>query len=307
MILLANTEAEAGIFLAAEMIQQNRCGVDALVEGISLVERSEKVRSVGYGGWPNILGEMEFDASVMNGDTLETGAVGALRGVVPAAKVAQKVMEKLSHQILVGEGARLFADEMGFKEETTLMDDSKVTWQKMLQAHLSEEELEKFPNINLVERQQLIQDPEKIRDTTVFLCRDAFDSMCTVSSTSGWAWKYPGRLGDAPISGAGFYADSRFGAVACTHTGEMTIRTCTSNTIITALKFGYSLDEAVNFGIEDLRNLETGYLGGVVIHAIDKLGNYNVTNLNCGEDVNYWVWYPELSEPELRVAKEVKL
>ncbi|MCJ8322904.1 MAG: N(4)-(beta-N-acetylglucosaminyl)-L-asparaginase [Rhizobiales bacterium] len=306
MILIANEEAEAGIYLAADMLKNKHAGIDALVEAISLVEKSEKVRSVGFGGWPNILGEMEFDASVMNGDTLETGAVGALKGILPAAKVAKAVMQNLSHQILVGEGATLFAKEMGFAEENTLMPDSKAKWQATLKAHLTEEELKNFPNIKLYEKQQLIQDPERVRDTTVFLCVDAAQTANTASSTSGWAWKYPGRLGDAPICGAGFYADSRFGAVACTHTGEMTIRAATSNTIINALRHGHSLNDAVEIGISDLRRLKTGYLGGVVIHAIDKFGNYKVANFRCGKDVNYWYWSPELEKPELRVAKQIK-
>ncbi len=99
MILIANSEGFPGIELAAAKLRSGVNGLDAIVAGISLVEKSVEVRSVGYGGWPNLIGEMEFDAGVMDGDSLESGAVGALRGVIPVAQVAKLVKEKSNHQI----------------------------------------------------------------------------------------------------------------------------------------------------------------------------------------------------------------
>ncbi len=271
MILIANSEGFPGIDLAAENIEKGANGLDAIVDGISLVEKSVEVRSVGFGGWPNLIGEMEFDAGVMDGDTLESGAVGALRGVIPAAQVAKLVKETSNHQILVGEGAKRFAGEMGYADEETLSDDSRNTWKSVIESSLSDADAKRFPDINLAGMPPLLTDPEMVRDTTVFLCRDTNGSISAATSTSGWAWKYPGRLGDSPICGAGFYADSRYGAVACTHTGEMTIRQGTAKTVVTALRLGYSLDDAVEIAINDLADLKSGYLGGVVVHAIDAL------------------------------------
>jgi N4-(beta-N-acetylglucosaminyl)-L-asparaginase len=302
VILIANSEGFPGIELAARQLASGTNGLDAIVDGISLVEKSVEVRSVGFGGWPNLVGEMEFDAGVMDGDSLESGAVGALVGVIPAAQVAKLVKEKSNHQILVGEGAKRFAAEMGYAQEDTLYDDSRKTWRAVVAGALSEADAERFPHINLAEMPPLLTDPEKVRDTTVFLCRDAGKSMYAATSTSGWAWKYPGRLGDSPICGAGFYADSRHGAVACTHTGEMTIRQGTAKTVITALRLGHSLDEAVEIAINDLADLKSGYLGGVVIHAIDKNDEHKVVNFRCESDIEYWFWSPELSKPELRSA-----
>ena len=132
MILIANSEGFPGIELAASQLASGTNGLDAIVDGISLVEKSVEVRSVGFGGWPNLVGEMEFDAGVMDGDSLESGAVGALVGVIPAAQVAKLVMEKSNHQILVGEGAKRFAAEMGYADEETLYDDSRETWRAVV-------------------------------------------------------------------------------------------------------------------------------------------------------------------------------
>lgn len=303
MILVANSEGEPGIELAAEELAKNANGLDSIVAGISLVEQSTDVRSVGFGGWPNLLGEMEFDAGVMDGDTLESGAVGALTGVIAAAQVAKLVKERSNHQLLVGAGAKRFATEMGYADEETLYEDSQLTWQSVIKQALSSADAQRFPDINLAELPPLLIDPEKVRDTTVYLCRDASQSMYAATSTSGWAWKYPGRLGDSPVCGAGFYADSRHGAVACTHTGEMTIRQGTAKTVITALRLGHSLDDAVDLAVNDLADLKSGYLGGVVIHAIDKDDQHKVVNFRCEADISYWFWTSDMARPELRDAE----
>ena len=148
-------------------------------------------------------------------------------------------------------------------------------------------------------------DPELIRDTTVYLAGDASGNLSSGASTSGWAWKYPGRLGDTPIIGAGSYADARYGAAACTHTGEMTIRAGTARAIVMSLKMGLSLDDAVGEAIEDLATLETGLLGTVTIHAIDTEGGHKVVCYKPTEPITYWLWTPDMANPERRTAETV--
>jgi L-asparaginase len=109
-------------------------------------------------------------------------------------------------------------------------------------------------------------------------------------------------LGDSPIPGAGFYADSRYGAAACTHTGEMTMRCATARTIVLAIKLGHSLKEAVRLAIEELSELEGGFRAGVVIHAVDAQGNHEVVNFRCEGEIRYWLWEETMSEPQLRTA-----
>jgi L-asparaginase len=213
-------------------------------------------------------------------------------------------MKRLPHVMLTGDGARRFASEIGFSEDDVLFEDSKRVWWERLEKELPAEELAKFPNIPLAPLSKAITDPERVRDTTVFLSADPARGIHAATSTSGWAWKYPGRLGDSPIPGAGFYADSRYGAAACTHTGEMTMRCSTSRTIVLAMKLGYSLSDAIKLAVEELSELNTGFLAGVVIHAVDAKGNHEVVNFRCEGEISYWLWEDSMSEPELRTAKQ---
>jgi N4-(beta-N-acetylglucosaminyl)-L-asparaginase len=304
VILLANSEAWPGFPASVAMLKDGVPGLDAMIAGISKVERETAVRSVGFGGWPNMLGEMEFDAGVMDGDTRDVGSVGAVRDVLSVAALAREVMQRLPHVMLTGDGARRFAREIGFPLEETLFEDSRRVWRRRLEKELTPQELAAFPDIPLAPLSRAITDPERVRDTTVFLCRDSTDGIHAATSTSGWAWKYPGRLGDSPIPGAGFYADSRYGAAACTHTGEMTMRCGTSRTIVLAMRLGYSLGDAIKVAAEELSELSSGFLGGVVIHAIDASENHEVVSFRCGEDIKYWLWTSGMPEPELRLARQ---
>ena len=305
-ILLANAEAWPGFDTTVELLKQGGAGIDAMVGGIAKVEREARVRSVGYGGWPNMLGEMEFDAGVMDGTTREVGAVGAVPATLPVSALAHEVMKHLPHVMLTGAGARRFATERGFAVDEVLHPDSKRVWWERLKKEMSPEHLAAFPDIPLAPLSNTITDPERVRDTTVFLGRDGGDNLGVVTSTSGWAWKYPGRLGDSPIPGAGVYADSRYGAAACTHTGEMTMRCGTSRSIVLAMRLGASLEDAVSLAVEELSELKSGFLAGVVIHAIDAKGNHQVVNFRCDEEIRYWYWDERMAAPELRVASTIQ-
>jgi L-asparaginase len=162
---------------------------------------------------------------------------------------------------------------------------------------LSPSQLEEFPDIPLAPLSNIITDPERVRDTTVFLGIDSQANIGVATSTSGWAWKYPGRLGDSPIVGAGYYADSRYGAAACTHTGEMTMRTCTSFRVVDGLKRGLSLKQAVEDAASQLLELKGGFIGEVVIHALDKHGDHLVVNIHGEKPLKYWHWNDAMPKP----------
>jgi len=305
MLLVANAEAWPGFNTAIEQLKAGVEPLTAMVEGISMVEREPKVRSVGYGGWPNMLGVMECDAAVMDGNTRSVGAVGAVPDTIPVAKLAHAVLKNLPHVLLTGDGARRYATEIGFTKDDVLLEDSKRVWWERLQKEMSPEQAAAFPDTPLAPLLKTITDPERVRDTTVWLSADTARGIHAATSTSGWAWKYPGRLGDSPIPGAGYYADSRYGAAACTHTGEMTMRASTSRSIVLAMKLGYSLTDAVKLAVDELDELTGGFLGGVVIHAVDAHGNHQVTNFRCQGEIRYWLWEDSMPEPELRDATTV--
>lgn len=147
-------------------------------------------------------------------------------------------------------------------------------------------------------------DPEVGRDTTVFLALDRNANIASGTSTSGWGWKYPGRLGDSPIIGAGSYADSRYGACACTGAGEMAIRAGTARAVVTYMKMGKSVADAVAEAVEDMRALKGGIISRITIHAIDARGNHKVVAVNGNADNTYWLWTPERAAP-IRLPAEV--
>lgn len=303
MIVLGNVEAGVGIGATVAALTAGASAVPALVEGVSLVEADSRVRSVGYGGWPNLLGAMECDGAVMEGDSRQVGAVAAVPDTLHVARLAQAVMERLPHVMLTGAGARRFADELGWERDDVLHADSRRVWWQKLAGMLPAKDQARFPDLPLIPLVKAITDPEKVRDTTVFLGQDGAGRLGAVTSTSGWAWKYPGRVGDAPIPGAGFYADSRYGACACTHTGEMTMRAMTAHRVVEGLRQGLDLPAAVRGAAEDLASLRGGFLAEVVIHAIDRQGGHLVMTVGAAEPVPYWIWAEGMAAPERRISQ----
>src|ERR1700689_5299865 len=113
MILVTNNEGTVGVPTAVRLLAGDAPALDAIEAGIRLIEADPNVRTVGRGGWPNLVGEVELDACMMDGSTLRTGAVGALKGYLHPVSVAREVMRRLPHEFLVGEGAARFAREIG--------------------------------------------------------------------------------------------------------------------------------------------------------------------------------------------------
>ena len=304
MILLANGEGAAGIDTAVRLLRDGASAIDAIEAGIRLVEADPEVHSVGPGGWPNIAGALQLDAALMDGGTRRSGAVGAIEGFAHPISIARAVMETLPHELLVGEGAARFAREIGAEQGPPNGALVEEKWRGILLHNgVEPEQLTADPRLPLIELARAAIDPELVRDTTVYLARDGGGNICTGGSTSGWAWKYPGRLGDTPIIGAGSYADARYGAAACTHTGEMTIRAGTARAIVLYLKLGYSLDDAVQAAVADLAELTGGQLGAVVIHAIDTKGQHRVVCHRPTGPIGYWLWTPDMAAPERRSAE----
>jgi L-asparaginase len=305
MILLTNNEGTVGAPTTARHLADGQDALDAIEAGIKLVEADPTVRTVGRGGWPNLLGEVELDACLMHGTTLRTGAVGALKGFLHPVSVAREVMRRLPHELLVGEGAVRFAREVGAEPAENLIPDSKRAWQAWFDAELSPSQKHAWPDIPMAELCRHAIDPEIGRDTTVFLAQDDGGTICSGTSTSGWGWKYPGRLGDSPIIGAGSYADTRYGAAACTGAGEMTIRCCTARSIVLYMKRGASVADAVHEAVDDMRHLQGGLISRVTIHAIDAKGNHKVVAVNGAGGNTYWLWRPGEAAPASLPAEPI--
>jgi L-asparaginase len=306
MILLTNNEGTVGVPTTVRMLADGAAALDAIEAGIRLIEADPTVRTVGRGGWPNLAGEVELDACLMDGTTLRTGAVGALKGYLHPVSVAREIMRRLPHEFLVGEGAARFAREIGADTADNLIEDSLRVWQAWFDRTLTPAQKQAWPDIPLAELCRHAIDPETGRDTTVFLAQDRGKNICSGTSTSGWGWKYPGRLGDSPIIGAGSYADTRYGAAACTGAGEMTIRCCTARSVVLYMKRGATVADAVLEAVEDMRALKTGLINRVTIHAIDPRGNHKVVAVNGTGGNVYWLW-EGAGDPVQRPAEAIPL
>ena len=307
MILVTNSEGWPGVSHAAHALAAGERAVDAIEAGIRLVEADERVRTVGRGGWPNILGEVELDAAIMDGDTRRTGAVGALQGFLHPISVARAVLERLPHELLAGDGAARFARDIGAQRGDNLTDDSAGAWRRWVDENVVPGDVRRrWPDIGLEEHCWRAVDPERGRDTTVFLALDASGSVASGVSTSGWAWKHPGRLGDSPIIGAGSYADSRYGAAACTGAGEMTIRCATARSVVLCMKMGMSVEDAVDEAARDLASLEGGLVSRVTVHAIDAAGGSSVAAVNAEAPLHCWLWRSGDVEPSQRPVRTIR-
>ncbi len=306
-ILVTNSEGTPGVGKTAEMLAAGQGGMDAIEAGIRLVEADTSIRTVGRGGWPNLLGDVELDAALIDGNTFRSGAVGALKGYLHPISIARAVLERLPHEMLVGEGAARFAEEIGAERAENLIPDSERVWRQWFEEKVPPADQKNWPDVALAELCQQAIDPEKGMDTTVFLALDARSEIMAGVSTSGWAWKYPGRLGDSPIIGAGCYADTRFGAAACTGTGEMAIRAGSARAIVLYMKMGLSLEAAVDEAIADLRRLEGGLIQRITLHAIDRQGRHRVVAVNATEQLTYWLWREGEEAPHAEPAEIIAL
>lgn len=290
MIVLSNGEGLVGMPVAAKMLLDKESSLKTVEEGIKQVELSPRVTCVGLGGTPNLLREVECDAAIMNGTTLECGSVGALEGYAHPIVVAKAVMEKLPHVFLVGKGAARFAKEIGAEPANLLTEEAISNYSSWIKKNNIPENIFKDKDLSLLPYANLSANENLSKGTTIFLARDSKGNIAGGTSTSGWEYKYPGRLGDSPIIGAGLYVDNRYGGAACTHTGEMTIRAGTARAVVAYMKKGATAEEACHDAVDDLSALKRGFIGTVVIHAIDAQGNPYVISTEKTDTLRYCIW-----------------
>jgi len=290
MRIIASSNGAIGIEQAMQALKNGGSALDAVEIGIRAVEANPDEHSVGYDGYPNILGELELDASIMDGGTLNSGAVAIMRGFPYAISVARQVMErKLPHVLLAGEGAERFAREIGAEQwESMLSDEVKGIWRERLIENSALLDMDAMDGDSpLLDAVELATDPERVAGTVNFIAIDGKGDICSGVSTSGWAWKYPGRVGDSPIIGAGNYADNRHGACACTGMGEMAIRACTAYGLVSYLRAGLPIQAAGQKAMEDLRDLGGDYIGGMNLIALDSAGNHVGMTTRAGSTYIY--------------------
>lgn len=295
---------------AMELLRSGGSALDAVELACRITEDDPEDHSVGYSGLPNLLGQVELDASIMDGRTLRTGAVASVHNYGNPITIARRVMEELPHVLLAGAGAERFAAEMGQQPADQRTEESLTKWrQRFAENGLDPDAL----GDNLRAVAHMVTRPVNLKDKPViepplygkawtlgtvnFLAIDARGDIASGVSTSGIAWKYPGRVGDSPIVGAGNYSDNRYGAAACTGMGELAIRVSTARSLVLYMKMGMSLHEAGMEALRDLRALEQVEGRYMNIVALTPDGQHQ--GFTTVEGRKYLHMHGEMSEPEL--------
>jgi isoaspartyl peptidase/L-asparaginase-like protein (Ntn-hydrolase superfamily) len=282
-VLTGSSNADVGFENGSRVLRNGGSAIEAVIATIREVEANPDDHSVGYSGLPNLLGDVELDASIMDGRGLRAGSVGALKNHQDAIDLARCVMEELPHVLIVGDGAERFAGEQQLPKVELLTEEAKVIWLQRADPTLQRSKYYQRMSELVRETTSDPQFPEPPHGTVNVIARDLHDNIACGVSTSGWAWKYPGRLGDSPIIGAGNYADNRFGAAACTGRGEMAQRCLTAHSVVTFMRFGMSLEDALRMAAEDLRSLDDPYASEMNIVAIDVDGTHNAVSTSEGK------------------------
>jgi beta-aspartyl-peptidase (threonine type) len=268
-VILANAEIRDDIIAnGAGMLRDGATAGDVAECVARDVEDDPNEHTVGYGGWPNILGDVELDASFMDGATRQAGAVAGLVGFAHPISVARALTEHLPHVLLVGDGAARFAEAIGAERRNMLSPEARHGWLARLKAlgtlDTIFESSRSLPDVktlmeyrvpDLIDLVRRATDWRDGNDTMNVIVRDAMGSIASAVSTSGIAWKYPGRAGDTPVIGAGNYADNRYGAAACMGWGEVAIRAGAARFAVFCLQSGQPLDDAGRAVVHELRSL----------------------------------------------------
>ena len=250
---------------AASLLATGEHSGKAIVEGVCMVEDEPSFHSVGYGGRPNAEGRVFLDGGYMDGDSLHFGAVGSIENFRSPVRIAYSLQEGEANNFLVGEGAERYAEEHGFERRNNLTAEAE-------QLYL--EEKDRIKELSAYDG----------HDTVCFLALDQNGTLCAATSTSGLFMKKPGRLGDTPLPGVGYYADSAYGAAAATGMGEEIMKGALSYAAVQYLRQGRTAREAAETAVNELDaelRRRNGQAAAMSLIVLAKDGSYGIgTNVS---------------------------
>jgi len=240
---------------AVKLLKSGKSCLDAVELIARMTEDDPTEPSVGYAGWPNLHGEVELDAAIMDGRTLRVGAVAGVKGFRHPISIARRVLTDTEYNLLVGTGAELFALDKGFRKEILFTGQSILDWRRRM-------------------KNRKLNDGH---DTLGTVCIDRKGNLAAANSTSGLPLKHPGRVGDSPITGAGFYADNEVGAAAATGVGEEITKCCLSYKAVELIRRGMHPQDAAETAVRNAHRRLRKYklrVGNMALVCCDKKGNY---------------------------------
>ena len=284
--------SNVGLPKGREILAEGGTALDAVEKSIKLIENNPYDITVGFNGFPNLMGIVELDASIMDGKTRKVGAVAAVKNYRHPISIARKVMDFTPHAFLVGEGAERFAKALGFIEEEIIDEFGMKNYHNIMKGKSLEMPAEAqklvrelFMNFDVhlkevMENYQVMEWYKKLsfdkHGTTNVIALDKDGNIAVGVSTSGIAMKFPGRVGDSPIPGAGIYCNNVAGS-ACTGTGEIALRLSLARMVVQRIENNITPEHSAEIGILDVIKLNED--GVIHILTMDKQGNSaGVTN-----------------------------
>ncbi len=275
-VVISSVNGMEAVKKAYEMLIAGNDPLDAVIAGVNLVEDDPDDMTVGYGGLPNEDGEVELDASCMDGPTHRAGAVGALKCIKNPSQVARLIMERSNRVFLVGEGALRFAVAHGFKKENLLTDKSREIWLRWKDNLSTNDDWEPPRD----------KDGDFVTHGTLNCNAVATNGdLVGVTTTGGLPFKVAGRVGDSPIIGAGLYVDNDVGAAGSTGHGEANIKVAGGHTVVEFMRQGRHPVEAC---LETCKRIIDMYhespkwwgdLQNVTYYAVNKKGQFGAASI----------------------------
>ena len=300
-----NGGTETCVETAFRMITEGKDVLESLISGVNIVELDPADTSVGYGGLPNADGVVQLDSCCMHGPRKRAGGVAGIEGVRTPSLVAHAVMETTDHHLLVGEGAQVFARNMGFEIEDDLnTDTSRSRWLEWKRRIDPSHYLDPQKRVEAGYEAGLSMVHDGLIDEEHFFGTINCDGigpngeLAGVTTTSGLAWKIAGRVGDSPILGAGLYVDGEVGAAGSTGRGEANLFGLCSFFVVEEMRRGASPKDA---GIEALRRVKANTVEkrllndrglpafGLTFYVLNKAGDYAGVSMYATERSKYAV------------------
>jgi beta-aspartyl-peptidase (threonine type) len=298
--IVSSGNGGAALPTGIRILARGGSALDAVEACARVVEANPEDRSVGRGGLPNVLGDVELDASIVDGTSHAAGSVAALTGYLHPISIARAVMERLPHVMLVGAGAERFAREIGAEEAELLTAETRALWvARLREAGQTPASIARTPSLTPVVRELTGEE----LGTVNFIAIDKGGNVASAVSTSGWGYKYPGRVGDSPVIGAGHYSDTRYGGAACTGFGELALRNLTTKTAVDRLARGASAAQAAEDAIADANAL-TSHGSRLSIVVLAASGEHAAATTRRG--VRYAYQTTGMRRPALRPRRVVR-
>lgn len=274
-----------GISSSGELLKNGGDAGDAIENTIRMIEDFPYYKSVGYGGLPNEEMVVELDAGYMDGDSLDVGAIAAIKDYKNPISIAKKLSKESVNCVLVADGAESYAHKEGFEKKNMLSDRAIIHYKNRVKQQIKELK------------------PYVGHDTVGVVCLDSNNKIVVGTSTSGLFMKKKGRVGDSPIVGSGFYADSLIGGASATGLGEDLMKGVVSYEIVKLMEKGYSPQKAceeVVFSLDRKLKERRGKAGDLSVVAINRNGEFGAASNIEGFS---FVYASEKDEPKVYLVK----